>query len=238
VLENSVDQRVLQVLEEKLWRILAELGADKAGDVLESASRGVESLYAEAILEPDTLEREVEQLASETRQTIEETTSIRSLMSSDDGSNRAPGQEIDRFLQRTTELYAAWTGGAGMDGPEILRRMPEAVPGEAVPVIAGEVSGTWSLWEVAPRGGAPQRDCFALFHDEGGSVRPDLASRLWLQLCEVPPLTGRVTLSDNETEALMRAGVDHAYSVLRGLAPEESWQAPWIIPRLVVKVSG
>jgi SNF2 family DNA or RNA helicase len=238
VLENSVDQRVLAVLEEKLWRILAELGADKAGDVLESASTGVESLYADAILEPEMLDREVEQLATETRQTIEETTSLRSLMGSDDASYRAPGEEIDRFLELTTELYAAWSGSAGTDGSEILRRTPEAVTGEAIPVIAGEVSGVWSLWEVSPRGGSPQRDCIALFHDDRGSLRPDLASRLWLRLCEGPAVTGRVTLSDSDWEALMQAGIDHSYSILRGLAPEENWQAPWIVPRLVVKVSG
>jgi hypothetical protein len=196
----------------------------------------VESLYADAILEPEKLEREAEQLASETRQTIEETTSLRSLMGSDGEAHRPAGQEIDRFLERTVELYGAWTGSAEAGAPEILQRMPEAVPGEAVPVIAGDVPGTWSLWEVAPRGGGPQRNCFALFQDEAGSVRPDLASRVWLALCEAPTVAGRSTLTGIEWEALMEAGVSHSYSVFRGLAPEERWQAPWIVPRLVVRV--
>ena len=58
VLENSVDRRVMEVLEEKLRRILQELGTDKWGDVLEGASTGVEDLYTEAILNPENFEEQ------------------------------------------------------------------------------------------------------------------------------------------------------------------------------------
>ena len=58
VLEDTVEFRVREVLEEKLWIILREFGVDKAGDVLDSAQAGqiLEDLYMEAILRPDSLD--------------------------------------------------------------------------------------------------------------------------------------------------------------------------------------
>ncbi len=66
---------------------------------------------------------------------------------------------------------------SGIAGAEILRRMPEMVPGEATPAVAGEVPGLWSLWEVAPQGGGPRRDFFARFQDDGGDRSPFTRAR-------------------------------------------------------------
>jgi superfamily II DNA or RNA helicase len=62
VLEDSVEHRVLEVLEEKLHVIQNELGIDKTGDVLDSAQAGqiFEDLYIEAILHPDAIESTVD----------------------------------------------------------------------------------------------------------------------------------------------------------------------------------
>ncbi|SVD12347.1 uncharacterized protein METZ01_LOCUS365201, partial [marine metagenome] len=68
VCENSVEARVLEVLDEKLSVILAELGADKRGDILESASRHSGDLWSAAILTPDELEPEADRFAASTRQ--------------------------------------------------------------------------------------------------------------------------------------------------------------------------
>jgi len=51
-LEESVDQRVLEVLEIKLAVILQELGVDKRGDVLATVDGLTDSLYVTAIIEP------------------------------------------------------------------------------------------------------------------------------------------------------------------------------------------
>ncbi|BBM69558.1 helicase-related protein [Rhodothermus marinus] len=64
VLRDSVEHRVLQVLEQKLAVILEELGVDKTGDVLDSAQAEqlFDELYLAAILHPEKLEEKAEEL--------------------------------------------------------------------------------------------------------------------------------------------------------------------------------
>ena len=68
-LEDTVELRVREVIEEKLARILEEFGVDKLADVLDSEEGEVdfETLYASAMLRPDEVEARVEKLADELR---------------------------------------------------------------------------------------------------------------------------------------------------------------------------
>jgi hypothetical protein len=53
-LADTVEHRVREVLEDKLQRILADFGADKLGDVLDSEAAGIDfdDVYARAVVEP------------------------------------------------------------------------------------------------------------------------------------------------------------------------------------------
>ncbi len=69
IFEDSVELRVQEVLEEKLATILEEFGVDKTQDVLDSAESGAvfEKLYAQAILNPGDIEKNIERLIQEVR---------------------------------------------------------------------------------------------------------------------------------------------------------------------------
>ena len=69
-LENTVELRVREVLEEKLERILAEFGVDKLADVLDSEEGGVDfdALYMSAMLTPDEAEERARVLADSVRE--------------------------------------------------------------------------------------------------------------------------------------------------------------------------
>lgn len=60
LLDNSVDQRVYEVIEEKLSAILAQLGIDKTSDVLDSTLdvKEVNNLYLKSLLDPIHFEEE------------------------------------------------------------------------------------------------------------------------------------------------------------------------------------
>lgn len=60
LLDNSVDQRVYEVIEEKLSAILAQLGIDKTSDVLDSTLdvKEVNNLYLKSLLDPNHFEEE------------------------------------------------------------------------------------------------------------------------------------------------------------------------------------
>jgi len=239
VLENSVDQYVLGVLEEKLWRILAELGADKWGDVLESTSRSVESVYADAIVEPERLEQEVTELAERTKREIEDSETLRAMMVGPEIEVAARrGDEVKRLVDIASATFEEWSGERPPEPFAVLERMREVAPTESVPVITGDRAGYWSLWEIRPNGGQSKRDCFALFVTDDGAVRPDLADRVWLSLVDGPEVRVGEPMDSEAWAALQRTGMDHAFGPCRDLAPESAWSAPWLTLRLLVRVEG
>lgn len=69
-LEDTVELRVREVLEEKLERILEEFGVDKLADVLDSEEGGVDfdDLYVSAVLTPDEAEARAGELADRVRE--------------------------------------------------------------------------------------------------------------------------------------------------------------------------
>jgi SNF2 family DNA or RNA helicase len=62
ILEDSVERRVREILEQKLAVIFEEFGVDKTGDVLDTAQAGrlFDEMYVEAILHPDRVDEAVE----------------------------------------------------------------------------------------------------------------------------------------------------------------------------------
>lgn len=233
VLEASIDARVLAVLEEKLAVILAELGVDKAGDVLATAEAGVEDLYAAAILDPTTLPAAMETLDRRARQAIEDAAPWRDALGpSLTPSRRANPAKLGRWLALAE---GAWRRlGCPSGGP--AGWLPEVVPGEPVPRLAAPTAGWWTMWETTV---GEERTAFALYLTDVGAVRPDLAERQWIALAEQPeqsqgpggasgPQPGRAL--DAITFARLReVAVDHGYRECNGSAPS-------LVLRLAVRV--
>ena len=71
-IEESVEFRVREVLEQKLAVIFEEFGIDKTGDVLDSAQAGelFEEAFAAAILDPESIERAADHTATRIRDEI------------------------------------------------------------------------------------------------------------------------------------------------------------------------
>ena len=81
IFADSVEQRVHEVLEEKLKTIHAEFGVDKTGDVLDSSESGAdfEKVFANAIVNPDGIEQNVDKLIMQVRERAEYEQSGKSL---------------------------------------------------------------------------------------------------------------------------------------------------------------
>ncbi|MEQ8192726.1 MAG: helicase-related protein, partial [Candidatus Eremiobacterota bacterium] len=65
--KNTVESRVYEVLQIKLKKISEEFGIDKTSDILDSgeAEKEFRNLYINSIIKPETVEHEVERVASE-----------------------------------------------------------------------------------------------------------------------------------------------------------------------------
>jgi superfamily II DNA/RNA helicase len=95
-LEDSVELRVREVLEEKLARILEEFGVDKLGDVLDSEATDVDfdEVYMSAILDPATAQTRVEELIGELRQKAEATVAASSLLGAESQHDPEAARQI------------------------------------------------------------------------------------------------------------------------------------------------
>ena len=111
-LEDTVELRVREVLEEKLERILEEFGVDKLADVLDSEEGGVdfENLYVNAVLTPEEAEMRVTQLAERIRkQAMESREGSRLLGSTSDldpgAARRIADHQVPYWTERMTLSY-------------------------------------------------------------------------------------------------------------------------------------
>lgn len=85
VLQDTVEHRVRQVLEEKLETILREFGIDKASDVMDSAEAEplFDELFMAGIEDPSTLESRLSNVADHLRTALRQAGENKSLLESD-----------------------------------------------------------------------------------------------------------------------------------------------------------
>lgn len=235
VCEHSVELRVLEVLNQKLEIILAELGADKRGDVLESASRRSDELWTAAILAPETLASTADQFADGTRNDLTEAAPLAELLASPalPVAPVLPGQ-LRKLIQTASQAKAEM--GCRLTSPlAALEHLPEIAFGEPCPVLEIATEAGWlAIWEVSPDG--RNRSAISIYHPDRGLVRPDLARQLWDRCCSTTCISSQVVPSATIWDKLMQDGVDHAYQAAAKLAGKDGICLPDARLRLLVRV--
>jgi superfamily II DNA or RNA helicase len=118
VLEDTVEFRVREVLEEKLAVILREFGVDKTGDVLDSADAGemFDELYRDAILDPAAVEDKIDSLLVKVREQAEAMKRSTNLLAqtaalSPSEAQRLLGHPLPYWVERMTLNYLESSGG-------------------------------------------------------------------------------------------------------------------------------
>ncbi|WP_419910289.1 DEAD/DEAH box helicase [Hoeflea sp.] len=117
-IEDSVEYRVREVLEQKLAVIFEEFGIDKTGDVLDSADAGelFEETFAAAILDPESIERTTDETATRIRNEIRKAREASSPL----GPSAEPDMQsaerlrlhpLPNWLERMTVRYLGAHGG-------------------------------------------------------------------------------------------------------------------------------
>ena len=119
-LEDTVELRVRDVLEEKLQRILEEFGVDKLADVLDSEEGGVpfEELFVQAVLSPKDAEKRAAALAEEIRRKAEEARTGARLLSPTPeldpaAAQRVAGHQMPFWTERLTISHLRGHADAG-----------------------------------------------------------------------------------------------------------------------------
>jgi hypothetical protein len=117
IFEDSVELRVQEVLEEKLAKILEEFGVDKTEDVLDSAENGAifEKLYAQAILNPGDIEKNIDKLIQEVREQAKQEVAGRSFYGETvldpTLAQQLSSHPLPFWVERMTTAYLRCEGG-------------------------------------------------------------------------------------------------------------------------------
>jgi hypothetical protein len=127
-LEDTVELRVREVLEEKLQRILEEFGVDKLSDVLDSEEGGVdfEQLYVGAVLSPEEAEARAEALAESIRARARSAREGSAVLAATDeldpsAAKKVAGHQMPFWTERMT---VAWLRTQAARGASVLRWAP------------------------------------------------------------------------------------------------------------------
>ena len=118
VFHDTVEERVHQVLEEKLAVILHDLGFDKVGDVLDSgdAEKGFEDLYIGAIMEPDEAEKRISSFIESFKDTAEDERKSLNILETDyrlgpDQARALLGHPLFSWIEKMVVNYIVSEGG-------------------------------------------------------------------------------------------------------------------------------
>ena len=119
IIEDTVEFRVREVLEEKLLIILHDFGVDKTSDVLDSAEAGnlFDSLYIEALLHPETLDTEAQRVILNIQKEAEIARNHSDLLKDDltlltDDAQQANAFPLADYIETMTSNYIGAYGGA------------------------------------------------------------------------------------------------------------------------------
>ena len=125
VLEDTVERRVRDVLEEKLQKILDEFGVDKLADVLDSEEGDVpfEALFVNAVLSPDGAEQRAEELAEQIRQRAEQSRAGAQLLSPVERLDPTAAQQVATHQMPfwTERLTLAYFASRETDGASVTK---------------------------------------------------------------------------------------------------------------------
>jgi hypothetical protein len=228
-MEHSIDARVLEVLQTKLAVIHDELGADKSGDILNSADHHADDMYFAAIAGED-LVAAGDVFESETRFETVEAASFLDLV--DPAAARPTiggGDDPQPWIATATAARSQALGRE--ERLEVLESLPEVAPAERVPTIAGSRAGLFSVWEIGT--GKGDRTCRGVFVTDDGAIRPDLADRTWEALLAGPAVSDSDPLDDEAWAHQWELG--HGYAI-RPEQLAESGSPPGLVLRLLVRV--
>ena len=195
VLENSVEARVYEVWQEKLATILAEFGVDKTGDVLDSgeASGEFERLARVALLNPQALENEFDQVITDIRRIAREGLETRSLYAGHlEASDKIPTVPLRAWLdtlkgsqQRTLYEDISAQELSELVVEQINSLRPYYCDGKQIPELelkelGFDLEGWFSIWKVGIADGVwRQQHVFASFSTLDGKSYPTTGQRVW-----------------------------------------------------------
>lgn len=202
ILDDTIENRVRTVLEEKLATILSELGFDKLQDVLNSDSADLDftQVYMKTIAAQRFGTYYTDELGKDMEKQVEQAVKIRDIIR--DEKTLAPDSQFEKqqhafhsVLRNMLSQYRAWKGldtdslfdsELSVSDPQIQRLLrhkfvwhqKNGMPVFEVKGVNTE-DGIWSLWCIALGDGAEDQRMVSMFINDSGVYRPAASKLLW-----------------------------------------------------------
>ena len=234
ILDDTIENRVRTVLEEKLATILSELGFDKLQDVLNSDSADLDftQVYMKTIAAQKYGTYYTDELGKDMEKQVGQAMKIRDVIRDDktltpDSQFEKQQQAFHSVLRNMLSQYRAWKDydqtslfdlELSVSDPQIQMLLREKIVWhrkDGIPVFevkgVNTEDGIWSLWRIALSDDDEDQRMVSIFVNSDGVYRPAASKLLWDEM-----LREKISLQMCESETLD----DEAYNMILARAAE------------------
>ena len=234
ILDDTIENRVRTVLEEKLATILSELGFDKLQDVLNSDSADLDftQVYMKTIAAQKYGTYYTDELGKDMEKQVGQAMKIRDVIRDDktltpDSQFEKQQQAFHSVLRNMLSQYRAWKDydqtslfdlELSVSDPQIQMLLGEKIvwhSKDGIPVFevkgVNTEDGIWSLWRIALSDNDEDQRMVSIFVNSDGIYRPAASKLLWDEI-----LREKISLQMCESETLD----DEAYNMILARAAE------------------
>ena len=198
IIEDTVENRVRQVLEEKLSVILKEIGVDKYSDVLDSevAELDFTEVYMRSISHPSKLNEAMYPVESEMKQQMANAQKYKDVIREEKDLKELVGQEsdfdVEEALRQVLVYYDGWQGNEptlldriGINDEKVTRHLKvDIIQDKFSPLLSVGIknfpneAGYFMLWELDISEGDNDRRIIPIFVNENFVLRPIAGKRI------------------------------------------------------------
>lgn len=234
IVSDTVENRVREVLEEKLSVILEEVGVDKYSDVLDSevAELDFTEVYMRSIGRPSKVEENLYPVESEMKQQLQNSKKYKDVIREEKDLSQLVGQgsdfDVETALRQMLAYYDSWQGRdlklidriAITDSDIIQHLQTDVLQDRKSPLMSVGIqnfpneAGYFMLWELSISNDPDDKRIIPIFINENFVLRPMAGKRLMDVFLDP---NSRLTVSsvpniDSETyERLEKMAVEFAF---------------------------
>lgn len=198
IIKDTIENRIRNVLEDKLSVIFSETGIDKMSDVLDNeiAELDFTDVYIKSIRTPKNIEHNVLMLENDLKQQIETANKYKELIKEEKDLSletyNGSDFDIDFALRRMLESYCAWKdeilpiSNLSINDAEIIQHLNrefifnsnEKIPSIQIEDFPNE-EGYFMLWELSINDDKQSKRIIPMFINNNMIVRPLSGKKIW-----------------------------------------------------------
>lgn len=234
IVGDTVENRVREVLEEKLSVILKELGVDKYSDVLDSevAELDFTEVYMNSIGRPSSVERNMHPVEAEVKQQVANAQKYKDIIREEKDLTQLVGTEssfdVDAALRQMLAYYESWQGRdlhlidrIGINDEEIIQHLRTEIMQDRTSQLMSvgiknfpNETGYFMLWELSISEEESGKRIIPIFVNENFLLRPMAGKRImdvFLDGTSGLTIGSAPNITEEEYQQLEKLSMDFAY---------------------------